>query len=948
MWGLQHKGGDMFKRWRESICLCLTGLVVFLIFASVTRGGVTGKIAGVTIDKETKNSMPGVTVQIIGTTMGTFSTQEGEYFIINVPVGDYSIKATSVGYAPLVIEKVHVTADQTTTLNLELIPQAVQMEEIRVVAERPLIQRDQTGSQRVITTEEFANLPLRDFREAAALQAGVVKDAAGVLYVRGGRSNEVVTFIDGFSQQNPLTGLSTVQLNPYAVEEVQLLSGGFSAQYGRMMSGVVNTITKSGTVKYHGMLGGVTDNFAGNWLDTRTFDYNVYEGAFSGPLRPNDDRYTFSVSGERRWVKDWSPSALADGPLPNNSSGVWIGQGKFNLKFTTNLNVVAGGLFQQEKLREYRHEYLYNAVHMPRVRNTNKSAFVKLTHTLSKKTFYDLSGNWFFTERIRGDGMYFDDLKAYGRTYGNPANFIGGSDEALFWISDNPATPIVRNSEGFITSGDEAHIFPNFLKQRSSYIGGTFNLTSQVTPHHQVQGGLDFQRHTLRRYNHLIAYNVGSDNQALRYQDVDYFGYDSAFTKRVDGGLNGAKHPVVASAYLQDKIEYQQTIVNFGLRYDFLSSETEQLKSSSRPLDPDNQGDTKLDSTDLIKNKVRHRISPRLGIAFPISENTQFHLNYGKFYQLPNLEDLYVNYGYLDYKIRTGGYYFAFGNPNLTPEKTTAYEVGITQKISENARFDITAYYKDVAGLVEVQNIPSFPSNYASFRNNDFGSIKGIDLGVKLRRTRAITIDLNYSLSYATGTGSTSQTQRNIAWTASQPPKLTAPLDFDQRHKFSIVGDIRGEKGQGPVIAGQHILENAGLNLLVQAGSGLPYTPTRVYNEVTLAAVASDPSGPINSSYRPWTFRIDVKANKMFSYRGFNLDMYIWVLNLTNTKNAIRVYTSSGSGLSTNWLSTAEGQDFINKSSDPAGRRARYLLAEQDPGNFDIPRMVRFGTRISF
>jgi len=322
------------------------------------------------------------------------------------------------------------------------------------------------------------------------------------------------------------------------------------------------------------------------------------------------------------------------------------------------------------------------------------------------------------------------------------------------------------------------------------------------------------------------------------------------------------------------------------------------------------------------------------------------HLNYGKFYQQPNLQDLYVNYDYLAYKVRTGGYFYPFGNPNLKPEQTTAYEVGVVHQLSDISRLDITTYYKDIKDLVEVTTITSKPSSFSSYKNRDYGTVKGLDLAYSLRPVHHLAADVAYSLSYATGTGSLSTSQRNIAWTSAQPPKQTAPLDFDQRHKVAATLDLRNGPNEGPVLGGTHILANAGINVLFNAASGAPFTPTNAYDEVTLANVFTVPAGGINSRQGPWRYQVDLKANKDFRVSGYGLSAYVWVINVFDRRNPTTVYTSSGSPFTSGWINTAEGQAFVAAQGD-AGL-ALHELAERNPDLFDVPRMVRFGLRADF
>jgi hypothetical protein len=266
--------------------------------------------------------------------------------------------------------------------------------------------------------------------------------------------------------------------------------------------------------------------------------------------------------------------------------------------------------------------------------------------------------------------------------------------------------------------------------------------------------------------------------------------------------------------------------------------------------------------------------------------------------------------------------------------------------VADKAKIDIVAYYKDVEDLVEVTNIPSVPNAFATYRNRDYGTIKGVDLGFSLARTRNISCNLAYSLSWAMGTGSVSNTQYNIAWTGSEIPKMTAPLAFDQRHKFSFDFDLRFAKNEGPVVLARKVLQNAGVNMLVNIGSGQPYTPTFTWNEVTLAAVSVTPDGPLNSKYGPWTYRVDLKADKGFQFGRANVDFYVLVLNVFNKENAQYVYQSTGAPSTTGWLNTPEGLKWLADNGDEG--RSLFRQAEMNPNNFGIPRMVRFGIKTDF
>jgi outer membrane receptor protein involved in Fe transport len=983
----------------------------------VCFAAVTGKISGTVRDTETGEALFPANIIVEGTVMGAASRPTGEYFIINVPPGTYEVRAKMMGYRDVVVEGVVVRADFTTTIDFALERTTVAvLEPITVSAERPLIQPDVTATTRFIAGSELENLPTRGYQEAAYLQTGVVSfslqpdyditDSEStnqpLLNIRGGRYNEVAYYVDGFSQQDPLTGLSSTAINQSAIQDVTVLTGGFNAEYGRIMSGAVNVITKEGGSEYQGSFEAVSDNLAGDWLSTEKYDYNVYDFSLGGPgiLFPvAPDKLNFYVSGERRWGRDRAPRATAGGILPNNSIGGWSWHGKLVYKPSANLKFKFGSLGSFDEWREYYNAYLFNVDHSPRYEDLNYSFTASMTHTLSPSSFYTLAGSYFATDRKRGDGLHFDDLPAYSRPAGNPRydQFLN-----LFQNVDDPETPIVMDRHGVHVSGDEGHVWDDYLHRTSSYWGLKFDYTSQLNPSNQIKFGLDFQRHNLRYYRHVLPVQVrlidsttvadydGQGHDGLYYhtmlsswtQDADHYGYywtvtdstlvtpahwrveeieiddttsvfDSTWVfpyykytyeeQDIDNGRQSVKHPITASGYFQDKFEYEGVVVNAGLRYDYLNVDTQALRDENLPLGEDGAN---LDDDDLTDNDVQHVFSPRMGIGFPITERTLFHANYGKFFQQPNLEDLYVSYDYLEYMIRVNPYYAPFGNPNLNPEKTTAYEVGIAHQIGSNAKLDVVAYYKDIQDLVQVQNVPSRPNAFATYRNVDYGTIKGLDFGFQLARTNHIAANIAYSLSWAMGTGSVSNTQYNIAWTGSEIPKMTTPLAFDQRHKVSLNFDFRFMEDEGPAWGALKPLQNAGINLLVNIGSGKPYTPTFIWNEVTLAAVSVTPSGPINSKYGPWTYQVDLKANKGFQFGRANVDFYVWVINLFDRENAGYVYQSTGSPETTGWLNTPEGIKWVEDNGDQGYEWFR--MAEVNPNNFSVPRQVRFGLRTDF
>ena len=218
-------------------------LLISLSFAFANSGKVSGKV----IDSKTGDTLAGVNVFLEGTSYGAATNEFGEYVIINIPPGNYSIKASYIGYASYKVTNVRVSLDRTTTQNFKLSEAVIEGEEVVVLAERPLVYKDLTASQKITTSDEIKIMPVETFLGVLTTQAGVNQGAGGELHIRGGRSNEVGYYIDGVSVANPFfTNGLAVNISNKALEEMKVVSGAFNAEYGNAMSGIVKVKIKDG------------------------------------------------------------------------------------------------------------------------------------------------------------------------------------------------------------------------------------------------------------------------------------------------------------------------------------------------------------------------------------------------------------------------------------------------------------------------------------------------------------------------------------------------------------------------------------------------------------------------------------------------------------------------------------------------------------------------------
>lgn len=930
--------------------------VVLLLAPAVLFSGTAGKISGRVVDSQTGEVLPGVNVFLEGTAIGSATDSDGYYYILNIPAGSYTLTASFVGYQRIVVQDFIVSADFTSTQNFSMVSEALVGEEIVVTAERPLIQKDRTSSISITTAEDIRHLPVRGHEEIIALQAGVVLyenngvNQQDTYHFRGGRGHETAIYVDGFIQNSPLTGLATTTINNNAIDEIIIFNNGFNAEYGRNMSGIVNVITKGGSEEYHGSVELESDKPSGDWVGSHSYGYNVWNLAFGGPLLPTFNKVRFYVSYEGRNIDDRSPSHFWDGKKPQNNNGNWSDgwegtalQWKVSALPSNWLRLDVNGLYSDDTKWGFQTPYRYNLDHIQRREDTNSNIGVKATVTINAKAYFDVGLHFYSNAHKHGDDTHWDKHKTapgnmYGQRIGNWTSIAGDP-----YLGNRYDPGRVYVSPG--ASRD------NWVEHESSYIGTRANFVYQHNVNHQFKFGWQTEWHSLRW--HWFA------TPATGPFIVDTYGYDLTGNKddNFNNGLDGVKEPRTYGFYFQDKIEYEGMIVNAGVRLDYLDSNTRTIADLNDVLgrtsnDPSNDP-SKIDGSDFVKNNTYTKVSPRLGVSFPIRETTVLHFNYGMFFQQPNLQDLYVGYRFLE-RLASGTTTIQVqaSNPNLKPEETTAYEIGINQSLNDYVRLAVTGYYKDVKNLINMELVKATEGTGATALNlnwnMDYGTIKGIDIVVEMRRWQNTALKLSYGLSYATGTGSEPDGNFNHTWLGFEDAKVTAPLDFDQRHTLSAMVDYTTTSDANP------LWRDMFFNVLLRANSGQPYTPDLIHNSRALGAVPADtPSGDTNSRYGPWQFRVDAKIERRISLADkFNFSVYLKVLNLLNRENPLDVFSATGSPYDDGYLQSSAGQFLANSFGNLYGGKEefvrRYKERLQVPASWGIPRVVRFGVIFDF
>jgi len=954
-------------------------LAALLIMSSPLFGqsGV-GKLSGKVIDAATKEPLIGANVVIVNTNLGAATNVNGEYFILNVPPGSYNARISYVGYSPKVITDVRVVGGITFELDVQL-STGLELNVVEITGKK-FFEEKATNTTKVFDAGEIDKLPVKGVEQLASLQSGVVMaDGSGgvsgnaTINVRGGRGGEVLYIVDGVPQNDIYTGSNYSQVSNAAIEQISFEIGGYEAKYGQAESGVINVTTKNGDPFYTLYVDGATSTLTDN------YGYNLYTMNLSGPIIPGNKDHTIFLSAERGWDLDATPSSIGvsfnsdvkySSPyLPNNAIGVWRFTGKTNSNFD-DFNVRLGANINLSDYQSFALSYAKdNPIHNAITKSGNYSFFGKVSQNVSSSTFWNVNFSYKYYEAQTGDGIWFDNLYAYGDSAKNAAigahNYVNGA-----YVPGLPANGIRLNMDKYGIFYESGRTYGTYSKSESQALNMDVAFTSQVDNHlFEIGGSVNYN--ILRNFSiapaGLASNNLAGLTTAAQFYSLSPsdFGYDITGTNHTssDGNSNltlqngktqnvqtsfAPKTPVIANAYIQDRFELNDIVLNLGLRADYFDSQGDVVANPEMPFVP--SSDPSGFSLVLTKKKPEFYLSPRIGLGFPITATTVFHAQYGKFIQEPSLNMMYLTPAAVDVLKTDDSRTEITGN--LNSEITTQYEIGFRHVLGDVAALNITAFYKNTEGLINdapiffQRSVGGQILQYYTYTNTDFGTVKGLAFSIDISRISYFNLSLNYTYALAEGTGSSTSSSyvsafRNLG---SEIPKVIAPLDFDQRHTGTINIGFNIPKGQ------LGVLEAISANVLVSFSSGRPYTPLLMQHLLATGdnTQYGDTKGYVNSSYGPGTFRVDFKLEKSFDLMSnLAITPYIWVQNLFNDINVVTVYRSTGDPYTTGWLSTAEGQAA---TSGPTGAYVAqdYMSLERNPANFGIPRLIRLGLKLNF
>jgi outer membrane cobalamin receptor len=887
-------------------CLAVAFTLAVVLSAAPAFGQATGRIIGTVTDASTGNPLPFANVSIIGTAYGNITNQLGEFVIDYLPVGTYTVQVSYMGYAPKRQADVVVEADRSTEVNLALQSEAIEAEEVVVEADRPIIDVEKTTTKRSMDEEEVKVRPISTVEEAVATQPGVVL-VDGELHVRGGRSSEVKYYVDGIAISDAATGSSGLEVSLSSLSGFDLLSGGFDAEYGNVQSGVVNLQTREGGRQFSGEIKYMTDDYGAPERTYNNYD-NILFG-LGGPLFTEKLRYY--ASGEARTTDTYLPTKEVRGEMDwFDNIGIkmrdrqsMLGSGQFKLSYlvTPTRKLTAEYLMSKSVRDFYFHSYSRAGYWS---REHEDWSHVPLDETYH---FYNAA------EHTPYQDTYISTRKLVWRDNVSPTMFYTvklarfDSDDK-YWVHEDPNdywwqayhntnTPVDEDSDNdlnveqgyYRTWGD------NLTWRREKTSATTFkaDITNQPTETHQLKGGLEFVYTELDVKRLNLGYLTSNrDTTHAPGERFEFFNWDRALNtgERYQHNIFTG-FPTNGAMYLQDKMTHEGMIVRAGLRLDW--------------ADPGPASD--VGEREIWRERVSAVLSPRLGIAHPISDRDALHFHYGRFYQMPHLTALYESAEQINESMPAGR---VVGYSGLEPEVTTSYQFGAEHQFSQNLAMDVTGFYRDIFGLLATEGSTPFESQPGKeifyYVNKDYASVRGVEFKLTKRFANYFMGNFSYTWLQATGVSSDeNQGAQADALGLPRQPLKEIPLNWDERHSvsgFLFVSDPG----------------NWEVTFDYNYGSGTPYTPS------VLGQKEIQPED-VNSGKRPSHQVLNIRGTKKYTLYGQEFSLFFEAHNVFDKKNlgglgayGAEYYTMTGS-LGGAYVETApDGSEVLEPLNDPS------------------------------
>lgn len=761
-------GATPMKRAGQTMAVVMT-LLAGGEGAAAGRYGTHGILEGRVIDRQTGEPLVAVNVFVLETSYGGASDAEGYYLINNVRAGVYDVRFSIIGYKTLIMRKVTILPDLRTRIDVELEEAAIELETVEVTAEKPVIQKDLASTSYSVGQMKIERLPVSSFRDIVILQPGTTLEGN----VRGGKTTEVLYMVDGLPVQDVISGGLGANLPRSAITGMTVTTGGFEAEYGNAMSGVVNVITRAGSNDATMAVRVERDGWIPSSMNKQQDRFSEIELTAGGPLIRERLFYftanTASLS-DTRWWQDFDKFFAS--PVSREFSGF----GKLEVIAVRDVRIALQGFYSFRDWRDYEFSWRFNLDGLPaRSRDAYRVAGT-LSHTLSAQSFYTLTGSYYSLRSRIGEG---------------PKSALGLDPyEYDFYLRY-----VLRGSRNW------------WAQSKQDIYTAKGDFTHHIARMHLVKVGFEANQ-----------YDIMSD--LVRYEpQLTYFGKPILDEPLLSYSGRYNYQPVTASVYIQDKIELVRdgSNISFGLRWEYFDPEAERPVVEFTQIAP---GEFQQNVVRTERSRRKTQWSPRFSAALPMDVNSFLFVNFGHYFQLPLFDYLYS--GIHPSLLRGDARSVLTGNPDLEPERVIAWEMGVRHSPVPNVVASVTYFHKSFRNQIDSKTLIPFDSKsagdygFASFVNNAQATASGLEVMISREVHELLTGSVSYSYMTTEGVSESATQGLQFAQWGFPVASREFPLSWDQRHTVKADAEVA-------------LPWNVRANVVVLYNSPRPYTyyPTR-------------------------------------------------------------------------------------------------------------------------
>jgi len=939
-------------------------LLLFLLLGTLLSGfSQTGSIRGTIKDANSGEPLAGATITLIGTYKGAFSDDKGRFTLTGIKPGDYSIKFTYIGYSDKIYNGTSIKAGTPTKLDVVLTPSIQTLGEVEIVGEPTLIDLESGQSRVRIGAKDLAEMSVKNVQEVAAMQVGVSENPDGI-QIRGGRVYETEYQVEGISAQDPLAGTGFgLDVNASAVQTVDVITGGSDVEYGSGSSGVILTKIKEGENKFRFNIDYTRDNLGFNVHEGASWNTDEASASLSGPIirdkltffvagsfylsdnfyLANTDNY-FPVADQLRsslFTNDsiWAPRQdnrwsstikLAYQLRPGvkitltNQHSVNINQNNRTLQIVGSDEIVRPGLpfpfvLDMDLANTYTHRSNLTALNLRTI--------------LGERWSFDLTMGRLFTNlRADANGRPFrtntvDQILSPASIVTDPVSLFNPGDDIV----------LVLPGPGLFNNGGIGTLWHDHFAEEYTF-KPKFTFESA--------GGVHY-------------FTMGMEHKEQHYQWIDVtrpwvgapIQVNDTFTT-VSTSLGSSSDfwdvkPAVGGFFFSDEITYKGLIAVFGARLNYWAPGkfADEAVENPRAFISDGVREGYRQQTfGFLGRRWKARLLPRLRVSFPITENNVLYFNYSHSMRMPHPRFVY---GGLDPVYQDRSALDEVGNPNINPEVTVSYELGLKTQLTKDLAFTATAFYNDkfeyiVRRRIQLRNQENRIVSFSSAINQDYARIRGLELAFTRRIGTWLSSTLSGAYQIATGKSNTAaesalqvQQQGFVNTTKEQFMAWDRPFDFKFLTIFTPDSTVR--------LWGLP-LKGFRASITATYKSGLRYTPfdsvrTNEFGRVEYEPIIDQPFSKVGAAW----FWMDLRISRDF-YIGKTgrLSLSFEVNNLTN-------YLSSAT------VNGITGRAWQEGDPVPLGQRDPRFLDPQDnglppdnPARYLAPRHTLFGAQFTF